>query len=225
VADPGDEMAAGAAGRGPMRASHADREQAIEVLKAAFVQDRLDKDEFDARVGQAFASRTYAELAAVTADIPPAPSAPASARTARPPVPARRRPLVRAAAGSGLCLVIAAAALWLAGPNPYGSWARLCLLVALAAVVKAFGILANGVGTSVEQRRSRRQLPPRPGPGAPALEAERRGGSGHDPVPPGSRPDQTRTDLRSDSSRPQWPLSSGRDAQAPRGIRPVGDTG
>jgi Domain of unknown function (DUF1707) len=53
-----------------MRASHADREQAIEVLKAAYVQDRLTKDELDTRVGQAFASQTYAELAAVTADIP-----------------------------------------------------------------------------------------------------------------------------------------------------------
>ena len=30
----------------------------------------LDNDELDARVGQAFASRTYAELAALTADIP-----------------------------------------------------------------------------------------------------------------------------------------------------------
>jgi hypothetical protein len=34
------------------------------------VQGRLTKDEFDTRIGQTFASRTYAELAAVTADIP-----------------------------------------------------------------------------------------------------------------------------------------------------------
>jgi 8-hydroxy-5-deazaflavin:NADPH oxidoreductase len=53
-----------------LRASHADREQAIDTLKAAFVQGRLAKDEFDARLGQAFASRTFAELAAVTGDIP-----------------------------------------------------------------------------------------------------------------------------------------------------------
>ena len=56
-------------GRGHLRASHADREQAIEMLKAAFTQDRLAKDEFEARVGQAFAARTHAELAAVTTDI------------------------------------------------------------------------------------------------------------------------------------------------------------
>ncbi len=51
-------------------ASHADREQVIDVLKAAFVQGRLTKNEFDTRVGQALASRTHGDLAAVTADIP-----------------------------------------------------------------------------------------------------------------------------------------------------------
>jgi hypothetical protein len=59
-----------AAGRGHLRASRADREQVVSILKAAFVQGRLGKDEFDLRVGQAFGSRTYAELAAVTADLP-----------------------------------------------------------------------------------------------------------------------------------------------------------
>jgi hypothetical protein len=52
--------------------SRADRERVIEVLKAAFVQERLDRDEFDVRVGRALASRTYADLAALTADITPA---------------------------------------------------------------------------------------------------------------------------------------------------------
>ena len=69
-----DPMAA--KGRGHMRASHADREHMIDTLKAAFVQGRLTKDELDQRVGQAFASKTYAELAALSADLPagPAPS-------------------------------------------------------------------------------------------------------------------------------------------------------
>ena len=71
---PEDGTAAVRAGRGPLRASHADREQAVDTLKAAFVQGRLAKDEFDARLGQAFASRTYAELAAVTGDIPAGPA-------------------------------------------------------------------------------------------------------------------------------------------------------
>ena len=51
MAGPGDEMAVGAAGRGPMRASHADREQVIEALKDAFVHGRLTKDELEARTG------------------------------------------------------------------------------------------------------------------------------------------------------------------------------
>jgi Domain of unknown function (DUF1707) len=53
-----------------LRASRADRERVIDLLKAAFVQDRLTRDEFDVRVGQALASHTYAELAAVTVDLP-----------------------------------------------------------------------------------------------------------------------------------------------------------
>ena len=72
---PGDETAAAAGGRDRLRASHADREQVIDALKAAFVQGRLDKGELDARVGQAFASRTCAELAALTGDIPAGPAA------------------------------------------------------------------------------------------------------------------------------------------------------
>ncbi len=80
---PGDELAASAAGRGRLRASHADRGQVIGTLKAAFVQGLLAKDEFDLRVGQVFASRTYAELAAVTADLPAEPTA------VQPPKPAR----------------------------------------------------------------------------------------------------------------------------------------
>jgi hypothetical protein len=70
MAGPGDEMAAGTAGRGHLRASHADRERVIGALKTAFVEGRLTEDEFDARVDQVYASRTYAELAEVTTDIP-----------------------------------------------------------------------------------------------------------------------------------------------------------
>jgi hypothetical protein len=66
---PGDEVAAAAGGPGHLRASQADREQVIDTLKVAFVQGRLTKSELDRGLGQALAARTYAELAAVTADI------------------------------------------------------------------------------------------------------------------------------------------------------------
>jgi hypothetical protein len=62
-------MAASAGGRGRLRASHADREQVIGTLKAAYVLGMLAKDEFDLRVGQTLASRTCAELTALTADL------------------------------------------------------------------------------------------------------------------------------------------------------------
>ena len=70
TARPGDLGAADGAARGHLRASHADREQVVAILKAAFVQGRLDKAELDLRVGQTLAARTYADLAAVTADLP-----------------------------------------------------------------------------------------------------------------------------------------------------------
>jgi uncharacterized protein DUF1707 len=80
MAGPGDNAAIGQArDRGHLRASHADREQVIGTLKEAFVQGRLTADELDARVGQAYASRTYAELAGVTSDVP------AGLTRARPP--------------------------------------------------------------------------------------------------------------------------------------------
>jgi hypothetical protein len=72
-----------AAGRGHLRVSRADREQVIGTLKAAFVQGMLAKDEFDLRVGQAFAVRTCAQLAAITADLP------AGLTMAKPPQVAR----------------------------------------------------------------------------------------------------------------------------------------
>jgi hypothetical protein len=94
---PGDEVAAGAAGHRHLRASDEDREHAIDVLKVAFVQGRVAKDEFDLRVGQVLASWTYAELEAITADIP---AGLAAAKPSAPQVPARieRRAPARAAA-------------------------------------------------------------------------------------------------------------------------------
>jgi DUF1707 SHOCT-like domain len=82
---PWDPTAAAATGYGGLRASDADREQVIDTLKAAFVQGRLDKDELEVRAGLALASRTYAELTAITTEIPALlieaqlPSKPASA--------------------------------------------------------------------------------------------------------------------------------------------------
>ena len=86
-----------------VRAARADRERVIDLLKAAFVQGRLARDEFDERVGQALASRTYGELAAVTADIP---AELIGALPRRPPVRARRRIPFNIAVTTGACMAV-----------------------------------------------------------------------------------------------------------------------
>jgi len=53
-----------------MRASTADRESAIEILKSGFTDGRLTQEEYEERVGQAYASRTYDDLTAITWDLP-----------------------------------------------------------------------------------------------------------------------------------------------------------
>jgi hypothetical protein len=117
---PGDELAGG---YGSMRASHADREQVIGVLKVAFAQGRLDRDEFDLRADQALAAKTYADLAALTADIP------ARLPRARPPQPARE-PVSKKAVVAMACATTTLIGLWpvmmLTPP-----WPRFVLPVAL----------------------------------------------------------------------------------------------
>ena len=56
-----------------MRASTADRDRAIEVLKSSFAEGRLTKEELDLRAGQVLASPFFAELMALTADLPVGP--------------------------------------------------------------------------------------------------------------------------------------------------------
>jgi Domain of unknown function (DUF4190)/Domain of unknown function (DUF1707) len=71
-------------GQAYLRASTADRDSAVEVLKAGYAEGRLSKEEYEARAEQAFTARTLGDLARVTADLPggsldapPWPSAPA----------------------------------------------------------------------------------------------------------------------------------------------------
>jgi len=54
-------------------AATADRERTVGVIRAGFAEGRLTQDELDERVAQAYAARTYAELWALTADLPAGP--------------------------------------------------------------------------------------------------------------------------------------------------------
>lgn len=229
-------------GRGLLRVGHADREQAIDTLKDAFTQGRLTRDELDARTEQALAARTYAELDAVTADIPgasrldglPASPVPARAGVAGPPALAGLWPLASAAVKSGGLVFVAFAIAYSGnmidnsnpngyGPGPHHGWTRLLLLLSLTLMITAVVILGRGVTASVEQRRSRRQLPPRPGQGGQAPQVQQAGQVGDNPAPPRDRPGQARADARPGSPRPGRPLSSGRGGPAPHRIQPAQD--
>jgi hypothetical protein len=61
-----------------MRASDADRDRVVDLLRDAAADGRLTVDEFDERMAAALTSRTLRELAALTADLGPAPSAPSA---------------------------------------------------------------------------------------------------------------------------------------------------
>ena len=174
---PGDHTAVPPAGRGRLRASHADREQVIEVLKAAFVQDRLTKDEFDARVSQALASRIYADLTALTADLP---VGPATARLPREPAPGQAQPPGAIGIRSSVRVIsvgtIVTAGVWVAASLTGGAGA---LMVAFTLTIAYLGslLLAGAVllESRHEQRSGRQQLPRRSGPG----------GGGRSPSAPG----------------------------------------
>lgn len=54
-------------------AADADRERVVDVLRAGFAEGRLSQDEFNERVAQTYASRTYGDLRELTADLPAGP--------------------------------------------------------------------------------------------------------------------------------------------------------
>jgi hypothetical protein len=180
---PGDETA-DAAGRGHLRASHADREQAIGTLKAAFVAGMLAKDEFDLRVSRAFASRTCADLAVLTADLP------AGLAVTQPSKPARAQGKARVVRTA---VVLTAATAVYAGmwplafsvhrnmegnPIPYDG-----KLILLSTLVYLFVLLVAGVRILAgrQDKRSDMQPPRRPARGAGGRASRR---------PPSAAPDR-----------------------------------
>jgi hypothetical protein len=69
-------------GRDEMRAADADRQAVADELKAALDEGRLDLHEYDERLQQAYAAKTYGDLHPLLSDLP----------SAGLPVPAQRRP-------------------------------------------------------------------------------------------------------------------------------------
>jgi hypothetical protein len=53
-----------------LRAADADRDRAAEMLRRAAAEGRITFDELDERIGQAYAAKTFADLEALTSDLP-----------------------------------------------------------------------------------------------------------------------------------------------------------
>jgi uncharacterized membrane protein len=86
-----------------MLAGTADRERAIDVLKAGFAEGRLTQAEHDERVARAHAARTCAELAALVADLPAGPSGVVMHFPAAPYPPPAAPPINSLAVASLIC--------------------------------------------------------------------------------------------------------------------------
>jgi hypothetical protein len=71
----GDELPGHEAWRG-LRASDADRDQVVDLLRAAAGDGRLTADEFTERLEATLSARTYGDLAELTADLVAAPAPP-----------------------------------------------------------------------------------------------------------------------------------------------------
>jgi hypothetical protein len=95
----GDVSPASGAGdlrpRAELRASHADRDRVVEVLRVAAGDGRLSAEELDQRLEQALTARTLSELAFLTTDLPATP-----VQSATAVLPAAKD-LVRIECGSG----------------------------------------------------------------------------------------------------------------------------
>jgi hypothetical protein len=153
MTEPGDEIAADAGGDYRLPVSSFDREQVIRTLRVALAQGRLTEDEHDARVAQASASQSRAELAALIADLP-------AGLLARPPAAGDVR--------TGVCVTIAAASvvaailLW----QPDNGLAFMAFVLAAVTLLVA-PVITVGLMVDVRhQKRTGGQLPPGPTPNA-----------------------------------------------------------
>ncbi len=209
---PWHEPAAGMARRGHLRASHADRDQVIDVLKTAFVLGRLDKHELDQRVGAALVSRTYAELAPLTADIPPGLT---GTRQSMPVRKMARTPVLHRGASR---IIMAASVLYAC------MWVYLLLslhggddgLAFLLAMTSTFiycvvVAVAGSEFMAPHRQRSRRRLPPRSastgGGGGPAPRHLPSVRPAHQRPPAGGGPGSSAQAARTRRPRPDTPAS------------------
>jgi Domain of unknown function (DUF1707) len=171
------------------------------------VQGMLAKDEFDARVGQAFASRTYAELAALTADLPAMPPA------AQPPKPARpqgRQPVLRPGRWIAVATALYAGA-WAYElfRFPRGGDDQWATPLIAGGFLVYLGVLIVSVAAIIinrQERHSGRQPPRRPAPGTGGPAAPRLRSAAPDRQLPPARDDSRHTAETAQSRLPRTPF-------------------
>jgi hypothetical protein len=178
MTEPGNEMAAGAGDDYQLLIY---RERVTRTLRAALRQGRLTEDEYDERIGRASASRSRAELAALTADLP-------VGRTDAPIRPPRAGD-----AWIGVSVIIAAASVVVAVllTKPDNGGAFLAFIMAAVTLLVA-PIVTVGVLVDVRhQRRSGGQLPPPPAAGTRSTPSSRPASAAPaGPLPPVDRGQQ-----------------------------------
>jgi hypothetical protein len=151
-----------------IRASDADREHAVGLLRDGYACGRITLDEFDERTTAAFASRTWGELRKLTQDLP----APGQ-RAPLPAAPAARQPdrgsgdrprAVPACDGPALMPVLTIALFWLAltfTAHAAGALIPVVLIVLMA--VQMAGRVRCGLG-STDRHPPDQPQPPAGGP-------------------------------------------------------------
>jgi DUF1707 SHOCT-like domain len=119
-----------AAAIGRLRASDADHDRAVDALKAAYVRGLLTADELAARMSQALAARTYADLTAAGA-------VPAEHPAASYILPAARKRVTKKVVAYGTSAIVLLPALVAAFLTFYGGFIILFLVACFGVVVSA----------------------------------------------------------------------------------------
>jgi hypothetical protein len=180
------------------------------MLKAAFVQGRLAKDELDMRVGQALASRTYADLTALTADLPAG-----LARTQPVRKPARAK-----ARTASVAVILCPAGIYASTGVVHAVLiGNERLLIALMPVFISFVVWMVGGVVNWRGKRSGGQSPRRTAPGAGGQGSRRLPSAGLGGQRPPADPGHQQTAQAAPIRGPRHPLLPGWRPQATTGYR------
>jgi hypothetical protein len=125
-----------------LRASDAERELVVDELREQAVAGRLDSDDLEARVHDAYRARTRGELARLTADLP-------THESAQPPAPRRRSEWMRRRLASFVTVNGVCVAVWAASGADGGFWPAWVMLgtgipLFSALVHRGFGVQPRG---------------------------------------------------------------------------------